>query len=375
VKFGLFFFKIIDKRSMSKMIYLTPGPSQVYPGMEQFFQQAIVDDVCCISHRSSAYKAIHQKTVENLKELANLPSDFEVYFLGSATEAWERIFNNFVASNSFHFVNGSFSSKFFDYGAKSGKNSQKVKVEQGLGFDQAHFDLIPSNSELIALTHNETSSGVQMPVSDIHAIANKHKNSLVAVDMVSSFPYPDLDYTKVDTALFSVQKCMGMPAGLGVWFVGSKAKAAYDHKFIDGHLILPHHNISELSKFATEHQTPATPNVLAIYLLGKVTDDLLKKGINKVRQEFDDKYAFLNDSISQISILSHGVEKEEHRSRTVVVANTSVAPAAVNKALAVADLNVGAGYGTAKETQIRIANFPAISMTTMEKLVKELKKL
>jgi phosphoserine aminotransferase len=356
------------------MIYITPGPSQVYPGMDKFFQEAIEKDVCCISHRSSAYKAIHQKTVENLRALANLPEDFDIYFLGSATEAWERIFNNFVSKSSFHFVNGSFSSKFYDYGVQSGKNSLKAKVEQGLGFEKEHFDAISIDTELIALTHNETSSGVQTPESDIHSVADKHPNSLIAVDMVSSFPYPQLDYNKVDTALFSVQKCMGMPAGLGVWFVNKKCRDKYEKLVSDGQLILPHHNIADLHKMAVDFQTPATPNVLGIFLLGKITDEMLKKGITQVRKEFDDKFEFLNNAIAEIPFLSHGVEKFEHRSRTVVVANTEIAPSDLNKKLAEADLNVGAGYGKHKATQIRIANFPAIDMATMEKLVNEFKK-
>lgn len=357
------------------MIYITPGPSQVYPGMETFFQDAIEKDICCISHRSSAYKAIHQKTVENLRALAGLPEDFDVYFLGSASEAWERIINNFVSENCFHFVNGSFSSKFHEYAANSGKKAIQAKVAQGLGFDKEHFDLIPANAELIALTHNETSSGVQTPESDIHATAIKHPNALIAVDMVSSFPYPQLDYTKVDTALFSVQKCMGLPAGLGVWFVNKRCRDRYDDLVIAGKLMMPHHNINDLHSKALEHQTPSTPNVLGIYLLERVTSELLKKGIDVVRKEFDEKYAFLSHSIAEIPFLDYGVKNVDHRSKTVVVANTELSPSAINKHLAESNLFVGAGYGKFKDSQIRIANFPAITMQKMEKLVKNLKKI
>lgn len=357
------------------MIYITPGPSQIYPGMEKFFQEAIEKDICCISHRSSAYKALHQKTVENLRALANLPEDFDVYFLGSATEAWERIFNNFVKASSFHFVNGSFSSKFHEYGTKSITNCEQVKVKHGLGFEQEHFDLIPANTELIALTHNETSSGVQTPEADIHAVADKNPNALIAVDMVSSFPYPQLDYSKVDTALFSVQKCMGLPAGLGVWFVNKKCRNRYDDLVISGQRMAPHHNINELHSKAIEHQTPSTPNVLGIFLLERVTSDMLKKGIDQIRKDFNDKSDFLNHAISEIPFLDYGVAKVEHRSKTVIVANTEITPSDINKQLSNADLFVGAGYGSFKNSQIRIANFPAISMESMELMVKELKKI
>jgi phosphoserine aminotransferase len=36
---------------------------------------------------------------------------------------------------------------------------------------------------------------------------------------------------------------------------------------------------------------------------------------------------------------------------------------------------IGSGYGPAKDTQIRIANFPAVSLEQVEALIQEMKKL
>ena len=360
---------------MSKKIYITPGPTQVFPGFEEFLQDALTNDVCSISHRSKAYVEIHQKAVENLAEIANLPSGFETYFLGSATESWERIFGNFVSKTSAHFVNGSFSKKFHQYGIAEGKDAQKIEADFGKGFDKSHIDLIKSNTDLIALTHNETSSGVQTNEEFIHSVADKNPNSLIAVDMVSSFPYPQLDYSKVDTALFSVQKCMGLPAGLGVWFVNDKCRAQYEKLISEGHSAGSHHTIKDLSGKAQGFQTPSTPNVLGIYLLSRVTDAMLKKGISNIRKETEEKYNFLSESIKGIDFLDFAVEKEEHRSRTVVVAKTDITPNDLNEKLASQDLFVGAGYGNHKTDQIRIANFPAIDLATMEKLISAFKAL
>lgn len=360
---------------MSKTIYITPGPTQTFPGFEDFLQDAISHDVCSISHRSAAYVDIHKKAVENLQEIANLPSGFETYFLGSATESWERIFSNCVSKTSAHFVNGSFSKKFHQYGVAEGVEAQKIEVDFGKGFHASHQEEIKANTELIALTHNETSSGVQTPEKFIHEVADKNPNSLIAVDMVSSFPYPELDYKKVDTALFSVQKCMGLPAGLGVWFVNDKCRNKYEELINAGHAAGSHHTINELSGKAQSFQTPSTPNVLGIYLLSRVTDLMLKKGIENIRRETEEKYAFLTESIKEIGFLDFAVEIEEHRSRTVVVAKTDITPKEINAKLAPNDLFIGAGYGNHKTDQIRIANFPAINLQTMEKLVSSLKSL
>ena len=272
-------------------------------------------------------------------------------------------------------MNGSFSSKFYDYGIGSGKKSIKIEVPLGQGFSTEHFNQIPTNAELIALTHNETSTGVQTRASDIHLVSDNNPNSLIAVDMVSSFPYPQLDFNKVDTALFSVQKCMGLPAGLGVWFVNQKCRTKFNNMIAAGKRLAPHHDITELHKRAVTHQTPSTPNVLGIYLLERVTRAMLEKGIDVIRKETETKFDILNHAVSELPFLDFGVKEEKHRSRTVIVANTEITPTDINKHLASSDLFIGAGYGGHKADQIRIANFPAISINTMEKLVKEFKGL
>jgi phosphoserine aminotransferase len=146
----------------------------------------------------------------------NIPESSGIFFTGSATEIWERIIQNTVEFESFHLVNGSFSKKFYDFSSELGKFAHKYEKPFGEGFDYAEIE-VPQYSELICTTANETSSGVQMRPSEIHKLKRGNKDKFVAVDMVSSAPYPDLDFELIDTAFFSVQKSFGMPAGLGCW--------------------------------------------------------------------------------------------------------------------------------------------------------------
>jgi phosphoserine aminotransferase len=59
---------------------------------------------------------------------------------------------------------------------------------------------------------------------------------------------------------------------------------------------------------------------------------------------------------------------------TTIVANTTMLPGEVNKILEPFDMAVGAGYGSKKETQIRIANFPAHSYEQVLKLIQTLQE-
>ena len=360
---------------MSNMTYFGPGPSQLFPGFDTFIQDAIKEDIGSISHRSGKYQEVHKAAVDNLRKLVNLPEDYHVFFLGSASESWERIFSNFVDKKSFHFVNGSFSKKFHQYGIGSGVEANVREEKAGLGFSYLADTAIDSDTELIAITKNETSTGVAVPLEDIYAIREKHPNALIAVDVVSTLPYPDIDFSKIDTAFFSVQKCFGLPAGLGVWMVNKKCINRCNELIAKGKKTGPHNSLPELVKMAKKSQTPSTPNTLGIYLLSRVTEAMLAKGgASVLRNETDAKAKKLYDYISSSKTFSFGVEKESHRSQTVVVANTTVLPSEINMYLKEFDLTVGGGYGENKDSQIRIANFPAHSEEIVDLLIQKLKE-
>jgi phosphoserine aminotransferase len=69
------------------------------------------------------------------------------------------------------------------------------------------------------------------------------------------------------------------------------------------------------------------------------------------------------------------VENENHRSATVVVLNCrDLAGELISRLKEETGMVVGAGYGKMKETQIRIANFPAVDVGQVESLIENLKK-
>ena len=61
-------------------------------------------------------------------------------------------------------------------------------------------------TELICITQSETSAGTQVPLGDIYSLKRRDSDVLMALDIVSSVPYVDVDYTDVDCTFFSVQK-------------------------------------------------------------------------------------------------------------------------------------------------------------------------
>lgn len=357
-----------------KYTYFTPGPAELYPTFAAHLQTAMDEQLGSISHRSARFRDIYRHTDEQLRALMNIPATHGIFFTGSASEVWERLLLNCVEHESFHLVNGSFSRKFYDYAQSLHKFAHLQEKPLGEGFDAAEVD-IPEYAELVCLTHNETSAGVQMRPADMHKLKRKYAQKLFCVDMVSSAPYPDLDFGLIDSAYFSVQKAFGMPAGLGVWIASQACleKAERLQRY-DSLTIGAHHNLPTLWKNYQTFETPATPNVLGIYLLGKIAEDLNRIGIETVRKETEEKARMLYRFAESSDRYTPFVQQERHRSQTVVVLNTDGPAKGVMEAARQQGMIIGSGYGKLKETQIRIANFPAVSAEQVSELIKVMQK-
>lgn len=352
-------------------VNFTPGPSQLYFTVEDHVRKAFREGVPSLSHRSNAFEKINQQAVEGLRQLLEIPSGFHVVFAASATEIWERSIQNLVAESSLHFVNGSFSKRYHEIAGQLGKQAYKIETVTGEGFKSSSSD---NNPELIALTHNETSTGVSLPLDFIHAFRDNHPQALIIVDAVSSLPYPKFDYTKIDSVFFSVQKSFGLPAGLGVWIVNERCIAKAEILQQRGINIGTYHNLPTLIANAKKNQTPETPNVLGIYLLGQVISDFNKKGIHAIRKETEYKSAILYQALQNHSLAKPFVADPKFRSQTVIVAQTGDATANITQYLAQQGMHAGDGYGEKKKSQLRFANFPTHSKETYELLVDLLEK-
>ncbi|NJM94204.1 MAG: alanine--glyoxylate aminotransferase family protein [Cytophagales bacterium] len=350
-----------------------PGPSSVFHTVEDHIRSAFRKDVPSISHRSSQFKSIFEECVSNLRLLLGLPDHYHVLFTGSATEIWERIIQNCIESRSAHVVNGSFSHRFFEITQEYHRQPRALRAAEGTLPELEGEDF--SADELLAVIHNETSTGVSQPLEEIYALRRRFPQLLIAVDAVSSLPYVQIDYHQVDTVYFSVQKGFGLPAGLGVWLVNERCHEKAKSLVSKGLSIGSYHSLPSLIGQAEKNQTPETPNVLGIYLLAKVAQDMLDRGVETLRKETEFKAGMLYYTAQNHPKLRPFVQTEKWRSKTVIVAEVEDGSTPVIDALKAKGLTVGAGYGSFKSSQIRIANFPAHSKEQMQLLIDALNEL
>ncbi|MDA1316875.1 MAG: aminotransferase class V-fold PLP-dependent enzyme [bacterium] len=344
------------------MHYFTVGPSQLYPIVPRVIKKALSDGITSVSHRDEVYITLQKELVHNLKSLLTIPKSYSIFFLSSGTEAMERIIQNTVTSHSHHLVNGSFSDRFYQTALELGKSPTKTEVTIGESFDWNSLH-IPSNTELLCATHNETSTGVMIPLNKLYQLKMNNPNLLIALDTVSSMPYADVDFSKIDMTFFSVQKGFGMPAGLGVIIVSPQAL-----KYSSG----SYHSFNSLKQYADKNQTPETPNVLGIHVLNEVVKDMLKEGITSIRHDIETKSDLIAAFVKSSQSYTFLAQDPLVRSKTIHVLKTRGGSSSLIRRLVKKGFLVSSGYSSMKNDYIRIATFPSHELKMVKKLLQHL---
>jgi phosphoserine aminotransferase len=352
---------------MNKQVYFTVGPSAIYPNVDHWTKDFYEKGYASEYHRSSVFQYIYQHLDEQLRLLLNIPSTHAIFLLGSGSEIMERILQNCVSKSSFHFVNGAFSKKFYDYAKRIGLDAQKYEADSFTDF----YPTVHPEAELICITHNETSTGIKTNEDYIHNVKKKNPKAILAIDTVSSAPFVDLDFNLIDMAFFSSQKAFGLPAGLGVWIVNRNL--AENLAVVNFSAKRSAHNtIGDLLKNYKTFQTPSTPNVLGIYLMGRVAQDMNLRGLSELKKEMRDKKVFLQSlfSINDWLGLSHN---HANSSDTVLCTNPLKPIDEVRSLLLKRSIICSDGYAENKNKQLRFSNFPANSWKDIDYLAQVLK--
>ncbi len=351
-------------------IYLTPGPSHPHPGVRAFMSEAFDRDVIAVSHRSKAFSDVYGRTASALKLLMDVPSEFTVMFVGSATEAMERTVQGVVKEHSHHFIQGEFAEKWFQIARQLSKQPTATRAQAGRPFPSLG---IPADTELVCITHNETSTGAIVPDPVLEALATGRHHPLVALDVVSSAPMTTLPWDKLDIVFFSVQKAFGLPAGLGVLVASPRAIQKSRELEATGVHVGSYHSLPQLAAAAEKFQTPATPNVLGIYLLGSVAEDMLDRGIASLRADNIQRADYLYDIISEHTHMQPFVTDTAWRSPTIIVVAVTNGNDHLIRYMNQQQLVLGKGYKDFVDAHIRIANFPAMEEHTFDLLAQYLR--
>lgn len=343
-----------------------PGPSLVYPEIKQYLQDAYEEGLLSISHRSEQFNRMSEQTLSLLRQKLAVPDGFEILYTSSATECWEIIAQSFTKRQSVHLYSGAFGEKWFQYAQALHPNSigYAMPLNEGL---YAESMAVRAEDEVICLTQNETSNGTQIDFETLASIRGAFPQKLIALDCTSSLAGINLPFNLGDIWFGSVQKCFGLPAGLGVLILSPKAIAKAQEMGEKSH----YNSALTMLEHIKKYQTSCTPNVLGIYLLNRVMTQVepIERIDQRLRKRMDQYQSLFNGPYSLLITNSH------IRSVTTLAVESSPEKIDQIKAAAKAEnIQLGSGYGAWKANTFRIANFPAHSEAQVNKLVDFLQR-
>lgn len=162
------------------------------------------------SHRQPPVKNLVGSIRSGLSDLFGLDDGWEIVLgNGGSTVFWDIATFGLVRNHSVHAVFGEFSSKFAEAVAAAPHLDEPTIVRSDVG-DHPALSVV-DGADVYALTHNETSTGVMMPLRRPTGIA---ADSLVVVDATSAAGGLLWDPTEVDVYYFAPQKSFASDGGL-----------------------------------------------------------------------------------------------------------------------------------------------------------------
>ncbi len=183
------------------------GPSKVRP--EQALALAKANsNLLGSSHRQAPVRNVVGSIRSGLAELFSLPDGWEIVMgNGGSTVFWDVATFGLIEQRSQHYVFGEFSSKFAEAAAAAPHVGQPDTVRAVPG-SHPSIGAAPADVDVVALTHNETSTGVAMQ------LRRPGGEALVVVDATSAAGGLPWSPTEVDVYYFAPQKCFASDGGL-----------------------------------------------------------------------------------------------------------------------------------------------------------------
>jgi phosphoserine aminotransferase len=226
------------------------------------------------SHRQPAVRSLVRRIRGGLAELFGLPADYAVVLGNGGTHAfWDAAAFGLVRERSQHLRFGEFSAKFADVIGRAPWLAAPALVDSAYG---THPEPRPEpGADAYALTHNETSTGVAMPV---RRVPGADPGSLILVDATSAAGGLQVRHEDFDVYYFGPQKGLGSDGGLWIALMSPAALDRVDEIAASGRYIPDFLSLRIAVENSAKDQTYNTPAVATLFLLAEQLDWMLAAG-------------------------------------------------------------------------------------------------
>ena len=254
------------------------GPSRVRPAQLKHLAAAGAA-VMGTSHRQKPVKDVVARIRSGLRELFTLPDGYEVALgNGGTTAFWDAAACGLIRERALHLTYGEFSSKFAACTRGAPFLAEPVVIDAPPG--DAPAPAVDASADAICWAHNETSTGVMVPVRR----PADSGEALVLIDATSGAGGLPVDLREADVYYFAPQKGFASDGGLWLALLSPDALARVEEIAAERPSVGPERWIPDFLslKVAVENsvkdQTYNTPALATLLLLADQLDWMLELG-------------------------------------------------------------------------------------------------
>ena len=318
------------------------------------------------SHRQAGVRSVVRHLRDGLAEFFRLPDGWQVVLgNGGSTLFWDVATFSLIERRSQHLVFGEFSAKFA-VAARAPHLAEPEVVESPYGTHpepRANPEV-----DLYALTHNETSTGVSMPVR-----RPAGASGLVAVDATSGAGGLPVDPAEFDAYYFAPQKCFASDGGLWVALLGPRALERTASIAASGRWVPASLSLGTALESSRANQTWNTPALATLFLFVHQLEWLNGQGgLDWAVKRCDESAAVMYGWAEASDYATPFVANPAERSHTVATIDLdpAVDAGAVSKILRANGIVDTESYRKLGRNQLRIGMFPAIEPADLETLTR-----
>jgi len=247
------------------------GPTKVRPAQAAALATA---SELGTSHRQSPVRALVRRIRSGLAELFSLPNETVVALgNGGTTAFWDAAAFGLIGEKSQHASFGEFSAKFATVTSRAPWLAAPTVISAQPGTHPLPY--AEAGVDAYCLTHNETSTGVRMPVA---RPSGADAAALVLVDATSAAGAIPVDPASFDAYYFAPQKVFGADGGLWIALLSPAAVARIDDIAASGRYIPEFLSLRVAVENSLKDQTYNTPAISTLVLMASQVDWLLDNG-------------------------------------------------------------------------------------------------
>jgi phosphoserine aminotransferase len=333
------------------------GPSKVRP--EQLTAlSTTAAGLFGTSHRQSPVKNLVGRVRDGLRELFSAPEGYEVILgNGGATAFWDAAAFGLINQRSLHLTFGEFSAKFASAVAANPFVGEPIIVKADPG--SAPVPQSDPGVDAIAWAHNETSTGVAVPVCRPAGSGD----ALVLIDATSAAGGLPVDVSACDAYYFAPQKNFASDGGLWLAILSPAALARVEKIAAAGRWVPEFLSLPIAVENSLKNQTYNTPAIGTLVLLAEQIDWMLGNGgLDWAVQRTADSSSRLYSWAESAPFATPFVTDPALRSQVVGTVDFAeeVDAAAVAKVLRANGIVDTEPYRKLGRNQLRVGMFPAV---------------